>query len=355
MKELPLVTNEEFSIYPMPRKPLVTEGQVGFYNHGFKDYLFFSLDDGKPVRKQQLASLPLKEMYTLLVDHYSDLYNLTPFDTLWTWGERYTRRLSAEGLFITEDERLYTLMRLPFVYIDDSFEYDGSIVTATVNRSNYFVVFFDKNLQVDELFFIDDHGLPEKVGLNFKTRLLYKEDQLIAPLGMQPDHFTSFGDKAPAYARLVPDGNRFKVEEVYWMPVEEGFRHYGNVFVTFHPFYAPKNSESCYVSLGKKIRVLDFNTWQMSDEVFFEDPSCERISYIREKNGTFYYLCGDLVFSISDTLDFLLPYKSSAGGIIAEIDPKLTVNPFFDHDHNLYFFETKEDFSQTILKQYRLK
>ncbi len=355
-KEVSIKTTEEYSVYPRPRMPVVTKsGNVGFYNRAFDNFLFFSADDGIPAKKSELSDFPLNEMYDQIAVLVSDTVNLISFNDLYENPEEYLRMLSAEGVFVAENGVIYTIVRMPYVYVDDSFVHEGRVVTANIRRSMYFLVRFDDNLSVDDYYIIDDSGLPEEVGLIFYSpQLIFKGSDLIVPLTMDPNDFIDREGEIPAYTRLTLMDGKFVVQDIFYTPHKDWFRFLGNVAVMMHPFFAPASDGNYYMAAGNQIWLMDRNSWEVSDEPVFQDCECERISFFREKGEQFFYLCSDFIFEMDIELDFLIQVKSSEGKVLADINPLHTVNPFFD-DNYLYYFVTGDDFAETILVAHRLK
>jgi hypothetical protein len=352
--EIAIESDADYAIFPRPRNPLKTRNnEVGFYNEGTKSFQLFSLETGNPLKKLALGKLPLAEMYKQINSHYQNKIELTPFDSVYGEVLSDQRSITSYGLFKTVDNNLYGIIKLPYEYRDPEFFYEGRYVKATIRKSQNFLITLDDSLNLREYFLIDETGLPDMAAFYFHSQNIFTGKDLIVPLVMDPFDFESFESDIPAYGHLVFSNGKLIVKGTHYTKNRNWFRYLGNVAVitSFYPTITP-DGKYC-IALGNQVFKLDNYAMKLEDEVLFEFPECERISYIKIYNETLYYVCGDLIFEKNSLLDSMVNVRTSKGDIFVQINPHFTVQPFYYNDY-MYLFETNEDFSKTVLKYFRL-
>jgi hypothetical protein len=354
-KTIEIKTNDDFSIYPRPRLPVIINNEVlGFYNHGFNNFLFFNTNSGEPIKRIDIDEFLLKDLYEVIYNNRKDSIKIIPFDSLYYNNpDAFKRKLSSYGLYTSLEGDLFSILQVPFQYIDKSYIVDGESFRAKVNMTDYFVIFFNDNLEVSDFYYINLNNLPDKTWLYFPTNILMHNKTIVAPIIISSGDFNSFGNNVPGYSILRIDNNEYVVTENKHVYAKKYFRSIGNISSFMSFFYSSSESKDfVYFSCGNEVRKFNLIRNELSDEIVFKDDDCERISYIKWFNGTFYYVCGDFIFN--EKPDYLMQVKTSKNKVFSEINPIYSVNPFYDDKH-LYFIETDDGFNKTIVKVKKLR
>jgi len=354
VQETEIKVTDKFSIYPRPRNTIVIGDSIfGFYNYGFQNFLFFSAENGNPVKNIEMEDLPLEEMYEIIINRHDSIV-INSFESYSVEEkDQFRRKFSAHGLHKSESGSIYSIVKIPYRYVGDFF-YDGEIVQAIISRSEHFLVFFDTNLKPSEYFLIEQTALPDRTALYFPVDLLmYKDDNmLIAPIIKRTSDQNPKSNDYPGYAILHRNSDKFFVNEIKYFSNPDYCRVLSGHSIYLSFYHSSKNSHEVYFATGNEIRVLNLDTGALGDEIVFKDDKCKRISHIKYSGDKFYYACGDFVFN--EKPDYNILIKNSKGENVTEINPIITVFPFYGKNE-LFYIETSIDFEDVVLKRVELK